>query len=540
PTPAPAGPIAAAASKASGRPKSTRKASDNKNTRKPGPTTDTSATLTPNPPPAAAARPSRRRRSQNKVLPALNTKSSLSSDSSAFTVQSAPERGVITSKDIPPHLMTPSDAHTFDIKSDIDALVDRMRSVAMERPHTPGSHSHFDWASDDDDSLPDLPDWGKTDVKTDGKPSIISPILEDALRPLPNIEVGSPFTVPLAAPESAAASPAKAPHEVISKGKESQAAPQVVGVKEKKEEPLSALINLEQSRVGRHEESKAGEPKDSRQPTQAQPSQESTTSRLVPTSNPSPSKAPAKLPIHPSLPPKPTTTVEPASAKRHPRHAEPGHKRGNSSTGSAEQKTENGLANSIHAPKSSLLESIHAPKSNLAESTHLPNGGLAESTHAPKKGLADSIHAPKSAATSGENEPSPKDHAPEKGLAASIHAPQTTQSAPSHISSHPIPDVLPHLRSRGPARGHRQPYSASISSFQHPDLDRGARTDNAHHTRTQSSPPTGAGAGHAHSRSAHATRPVITGDAISRLARTLGAHAPRRETAVPVPAAAKD
>ncbi|EPT02736.1 hypothetical protein FOMPIDRAFT_1022670 [Fomitopsis schrenkii] len=542
PTPAVAGSTAAAAAtnKASGRPKQPRKASDNKSARKPGPTLEPSATLTPNlPPTAPRVSTGRRKRSQAKNLPTLNTKSSLSSDSSSLTVQSAPSKRTTTSKDLPPHLMTPSDVHTFDIKSDIEALVDRMRSVAMDRPHTPGSHSHFDWASDDDDSLPDLPDWGTTnakeDAKTDVKASIISPILEDALRPLPNIEPGSPFTVPITDPVSPhTASPAKPQPQIVEEIQETREVQ-----KPDVNAPMAQAHNTPKAQDASNdkpqkERNKPEVPKGAPQPAALPAAAESASQPELTAQRASSEKVANKLPVHPSLPPKPTVTLEAAPAKRHARQdTAPGHKRGKLSATEADRKAETGLAESMHAPKSATGP-VHALKS-----------GVAESMHAPKSGLFESMHAPKSAAgpDAKEKEQSPEDEAPLEGLAASMHAPSRpsqseSQSAPSHISSHPIPDAPPHLRSRGPLRGHRQPYSASVTSFSHPDLDR-ARADNAHHARTQSSPPAGAGAGHAQSRSVH-SRPVITGDALSRLARTLGAPAPRRETAVPVPAAAKD
>lgn len=86
-------------------------------------------------------------------------------------------------KDLPPHLAPVSSTATpTELKSNIDALVERVRSVAMDRPHTPGSH--IDWA-DDDDSLPDLNDWGYTeDMTTSVRPEepspSIPPILGDA------------------------------------------------------------------------------------------------------------------------------------------------------------------------------------------------------------------------------------------------------------------------------------------------------------------------------------------------------------------------
>lgn len=484
---------AAATNKATSRPRQPRRASDNKSARKFGPTPEPTAVLTPNPP-LAAARIStgrRKQRPQAKNLPPLNTKSSLSSDSSSLTVQSAPARRTTTGKDLPPHLMTPSVVHTFDVKSDIEALVDRMRSVAMERPHTPGSHSHFDWASDDDDSLPDLPDWAtnvKEDTKTDVKASsIISPILEDALKPLPNIEPGSPFTVPITVSASPnIASPLRL---------------QIPAVEEMKEAQKQNVDDKAQK-----EESKPEAP----QPATLLAVPESASHLEPPPQRAFPEKVVNTLPIHPSLPPKPTMTLEAAPAKRHTRQdSAPGHNRG---------------------------------KLSVTEANHKAQSGLAESMHAPKSGFTDSVHTPKSAADpeAKEKVQSPKDQAPEEGIAASMHAPGQAQSAPSHVSSYPIPDAPSQLRSRGPLRGHRQPHSASVTNFSHPDLER-ARADTAHpaHTRTQSSPPISAGAGDAHSRSLH-SRPVITGDALSRLARTLGVAAPRRGAAVPIHAAAKD
>jgi hypothetical protein len=59
--------------------------------------------------------------------------------------------------------------------------------MAENRPSTPGSH--IDWAGEEDDSLPDLDDWGVTTTRTntsaDERRDEISPILADALKPLP-------------------------------------------------------------------------------------------------------------------------------------------------------------------------------------------------------------------------------------------------------------------------------------------------------------------------------------------------------------------
>lgn len=132
----------------------------------------------------ASARPqNRRRRSQQGRRPSAssNIQSKLlsveTSSRKAATEPSSPN----PAKE--PHLATATSAAPItELKSDLDALVERFRAVAMDRPHTPGSH--IDWA-DDDDSLPDLNDWGYTgdvvaSVQLEELPASIPPILEDA------------------------------------------------------------------------------------------------------------------------------------------------------------------------------------------------------------------------------------------------------------------------------------------------------------------------------------------------------------------------
>ena len=46
--------------------------------------------------------------------------------------------------------------------SGIDSLVDHVRHMAMERPITPGSASHIDWAGDDEDDEDDEEDDDKS------------------------------------------------------------------------------------------------------------------------------------------------------------------------------------------------------------------------------------------------------------------------------------------------------------------------------------------------------------------------------------------
>ncbi|KAF7301450.1 hypothetical protein MIND_00710300 [Mycena indigotica] len=155
-------------------------------------------------------RPSnRRRRSQQltkanpnvanlKVdVPPLDNNSLRSPQGSHLAV---PKSAPPPSKDTPPHL-----AGQFDMRSDINALVERVRAVAMEnRPVTPGSASHIDWAGDDDESLPDLDDWGvkpSADIQKQ-QDELISPIIVDGLTPLPDPVVKPPTPPEEAKPET--------------------------------------------------------------------------------------------------------------------------------------------------------------------------------------------------------------------------------------------------------------------------------------------------------------------------------------------------
>lgn len=431
-------------------------------------------------------RPTPRRRTSHThsrtPVPVLPPKQSLSAEPSVAQLRN--EQKVVVAKDLPPHLTPAPDAPSFDIRHDIDAFVERVRAVAMDRPHTPGSH--IDWASDDADSLPDLPDWGITSTGVDsGKTNVISPILEDALRPLPSLEPGTP-TIASSSDDHSDGDV----HDVHEDSSITSSSPQegsdvpcqdnlmVVG---KSPVGLTCKTELDERNTGVGKDlapdlSKLVPIPRSKSPVSKQPLSGSI----------SPSKAGGRLPIHPSLPLKPITTAEPETSE-------------------ADRQ--------IHLPSAVSKPSFES--------------GLGQSMHAP----AQKVVLPESQSV--------KSQSPERGLAASMHAPvASTRSAPSHISSHSAPDLSPfqpaHSRSRASGRSlhHRQPHSTSVTNFSdhHLDSDRAGRGEMAQHARTHSSPPTGLGTSTAHTRSIHATRPVITGDAISRLARTLGgAGIPKRE-----------
>lgn len=135
--------------------------------------------------PSTSKPQNRRKRSQNpkNSRPPVLDDSLLKPQKQKFR---APHSAPAT-RDPPPHL-----SNHFDIRTDIDALVERVRAVAMadNRPTTPGSH--IDWAGDEDDTLPDLDDWGvKTSPKLQENVELISPIIVEGLKPLPDLVIKS-------------------------------------------------------------------------------------------------------------------------------------------------------------------------------------------------------------------------------------------------------------------------------------------------------------------------------------------------------------
>ncbi|GJE84398.1 hypothetical protein PsYK624_004740 [Phanerochaete sordida] len=422
--------------KASTRPKPARRGSEHKGPRRgPSLTVDSSVTSTSNPstsPSVSPRTPSRRKRGNSKAsqqsatapaapVPPVPRKPSLTSENGVVK-----EKAVPVPKDPPPHLAPPppKPVAPFDIKHDIDALVERVRAVAMDRPHTPGSH--IDWAGDDDDSLPDLDDWGvhPTTVSLDVESvsessvaSIISPILQDTLKPLPTL---NDIDIP---------TPSIRLHEVHDDGHDGHAGDET--------------------------------PRE-------------------------------------TVPPNTASSITPTGAARSRADVDAGHSAAPSSVASLSNK---GSAKPSRTPSP-------------------PKDGVAASRHASALSSRD--------IPSKDSSPSPSD----RSLSASIHALSPSPSAPTHLGPRPPRAGFNPSHARAHTVGR-------FKTEAHSDSDRPRRGDAFAHGRNHSTPPTGPGTAHAHARTTHATRPVISVDAISRLARTLGgAPLPRRDKE-PVIAAVK-
>ncbi|KAF8450800.1 hypothetical protein L210DRAFT_937089 [Boletus edulis BED1] len=362
---------------------------------------------------------------------------------------STPASQTIMRKDVPPHLAA---AHKAEIRHDIDALVERVRSIAMaeNRPTTPGSH--IDWAGDEDDSLPDLDDWGVTTIHTGAtrdkaQSKEISPILVDTLKPLPepNSEV-----------------PQEEEREMETYDSQSERV---------EESPIKPSFLSSPAQGAMVSSSSEAAPEQCIiLPPGAEESQPSTHSD-------------GKLSLRPSLPPKPVVAME-SSRGRGSSISKPSslsHKPPASVAEEAPTTKTEGLSESIHAPSAEERLALER-----VSSTSSSERGLAVSIHASIPGLPESHSAPSLLSSH------------------SITAPRTHSH--SHTESRPPPGTLPHRRGRS---GASSPLGRHIYT----------------HARNHSTPAGGAG-----TRPPHASRPVLTGDAISKLARTIGGLGP----AIPV------
>ncbi|KAK7061548.1 hypothetical protein R3P38DRAFT_2830100 [Favolaschia claudopus] len=320
-----------------------------------------------------------------------------------------PHTAPLPSKDTPPHLA----GSTFEMRNNIDALVERVRAVAMDnRPSTPGSH--IDWAGDDDEGLPDLDDWGVTtsvadDKSVAGKDEMISPIIVDGLKTLPE---------PVAKPPTPSG-----------------------GSNEEVVTPFAM-----------------GGPQTATKSTQPPP-------------------------LHPSLPSKPV-----------------------------EAPNTSGGGNSRQPP---------APLASAAQAS-----APAAATSEPVQTLGENV---KPARPEGKADDASSDTGRE-GLAASIHAPSQSDSfVPSNSSTPPPPRRFAHTHTRAHTVGRIQPQITPVNfnsrlSRSGTSTPRGGYAAGNQHARTQSSPPAASVLNN--HRTPH-SRPVITGDAISRLARTIAVSTPR-------------
>jgi hypothetical protein len=401
----------------------------------------------------SSSRPStRRQRSHNKSSGATLSSENLTLEALASVMKARKSRTspssphgppkASASKDAPPHLSAGPTVTSFSTKTNIDSLVEHVRALAMDhRPSTPGSH--IDWAGDEDDSLPDLDDWGVlpgSGTPADPNPGssegiekaklqLMSPILDDSLKQLPqSFEKTSP------SPSAGSGPPS----------------PQIADTA-----PISEVNGLEDGHVTGVSDTPSSPIEVNKQEDHAPRSSEPLPREG---SFPTPEPAPKDKDTSPHLSSATSVSPEPVS-----------------STPPPIPQSGRGLGDSIHAPPRDEHASSEAPPEPHGPEFELDVG---------KRGLAASIHAPKPI---GEQRPAPEPHVPTHGRSRTLGRPPAFAFGTKH----------------GFLSGSSTPTAAA----------RADSTKGPHHARTQSTP--------ASHRQRH-SRPVITMDAMSRLARTLG------------------
>jgi hypothetical protein len=406
-----------------------------------------------------------------------------------------------TLKHIPPHLNG-----KFDVRNDIDALVERVRAVAMDRPSTP--KNHIDWAVDDDDTLPDLDDWGVTTSTLTTQLEGISPIIVDGLRSLPEFAANPTVPSPLKQVEAVAIQPITDAQSSSVNGMASDIVPP---------NPRSTMEEDVESKFSSESMAKCD-------PRTAVPLDLNSVQPNV------------SLSLHPSLPNKPlsvdsivqhTSELRPSASLMQfvPHPTSP----------ITPMVDLSGTPERLPAANSKQTDSQEPVEVEFETSDHKAATWTPESR---LKGpdqlivvepITESVILNVSpnrgpGCTQTAQEPSPS------GLRASMHAPKgivNSVSTPANLSTHVDSRTHDHIHTH--MRAHtvgRSPLPNSTIHGQEDYISRVTRSGHTtprggfqgtNHARTRSTPPGGAN----HYRSPHTSRPVITGDAISRLARTI-------------------
>lgn len=387
-------------------------------------------------------------------------------------------------KDPPPHLQPRA-----DVRHDIDALVERVRAVAMDnRPTTPGGH--IDWAGVDDDSLPDLNDWGVTTSTTAPVVSeTISPIILEGLKPLPD------FSAPTAA------SPLR---QVTTLGYSTTADIRMAASTSSsglREEFTLTHSNPDEDQVVSNMPA-ASKTIDAVSQGKIEPPEQSLQPKPISASHRSNRKS-----WHPSLPAKPPGSLVPlvnmrpvATPMRHLVYTKPNMHKSKDAQSASEQ-------GAVESSSSSVATEV-----DFATITQ----GVSEASKAAEdNGYTESVpNAQSDPIGPTPQEDNSDDDSKREGLETSMHAPKASAALNLSTSSR-------NFRVRAKEPNDHPPLCRKADGDQ---LNR-SKQWNEHNglssPRNQPSPNGIAGSPRSHHR-IHASRPIITGDAMSRLARTIG------------------
>ena len=408
-----------------------------------------------------------------------------------------------TLKHIPPHLNG-----KFDVRNDIDALVERVRAVAMDnRPSTP--KSHIDWAVDDDDTLPNLDDWGVTTSTLTTQLEGISPIIVDGLRSLPEFAANSTVPSPLKQVEAVTVQPIMD----VQSSSVNDMSPDTVpsNPRSTREEDIESKFSSEcmvkyDPRTAIHLDSNSIQPNASLTLHPSLPNKPLSVDSIV--------QHTGELRARASLMrfvPHPTSPITPMMDLSGMPQRSPA---ANSKQTDAQGPVEASIETTDHKAATWTPEArLKGPEQlivvePITESVDLnvsPNRepGYTQTAREPSpSGLRASMHAPKGIVNSVSTPANLSTHSDSR-----THDLIHTHTRAHTVGRSPLPNSTIHAQGEVMSRVTRSGHTTPKGGFQ-----------GSSHARTRSTPPGGAN----HYRSPQTSRPIITGDAISRLARTIG------------------
>lgn len=435
-----------------------------------------------------------------------------------------------------------------DIRHDVDSLVDHVRTMAMEGNRSSSPATHIDWAGDDDDSLPDLEDWGISSnkvvdigdkaAKTDepATESEVDKVGDSSLSSSVGSMVVTSMTQDTTSSPIDSIPPSTSPTNSTARARGERKRERGRGRDKEKKGPASAVSpSTSKSTL-----------QNTTTPKKSLLERLSSPSRPVPISVPSraekspirtfngvgESRSPAStLPFHPSLPPKPTTIPVPEGSPRRvnglnfpPKPLSPWKSRHDDvakvitpasfdTRQSAVQSTSQLTQPTSEAPEKTMSEK--QPLEALKKAPEIFESKDTPISESKVPSLADAKDPSFLTSTSFDwsEEPTPFDPIfPQSSVILDIEPPTPLEELPSaHANANLGSPVLSTMRTRA-----QRPLSGDIT----PRQRRERSPHKTHNARNHSAPSPG-GLGATRTRTPHATRPIIRMDALAMISRSL-------------------
>lgn len=434
-----------------------------------------------------------------------------------------------------------------DIRHDVDSLVDHVRTMAMEGNRSSSPATHIDWAGDDDDSLPDLEDWGISsnkfiDIgdnvdKTD-EPTKSEPVTESEVDKVGDLSlsssVGSMLVTSMTQDTTSSPidsiPPSTSPTSSTARARGERKRERGRGRDKEKKGPTTTAVSPSTSKSTLQ---------NTTTPKKSLLERLSSPSRPVPISVPSrtqkspirnfngvgESRSPAStLPFHPSLPPKPTTISVPEGSPRRvnglnfpPKPSSPWKSRHDDVAKVITQASFDTGHSTAQSISQFTQPTSEAPEKTMPEKqpseAHEKAPELLESKDTSISESKVPSFADTSTSFDWSEEPTPFDPIfPQSSVKLDIEPPTPLEELPSAYANANLGSPgLSTMRTRA-----QRPLSGDITSRQ-----RRERSPHKTHNARNHSAPSPGGLGATRTRTPHATRPIIRMDALAMISRSL-------------------